>query len=243
MVAGIEKRPLELFMRNIDLSDFSSVHLVGRVIGEYMARWQVGFLAHWDKVCVDSPPQVLSRSLPDVCYVNRDADRLTLHKRGVGVIAKLEPRTLLNHGLSLGVRKAFLCGIGCPSSGLSSTLDGSGLLLNLLIRPMRSPPLESSDSSVEARRYESAPSSSFERFLYAIAALIGGGFVSFRLIVLGNDIIKPEWGNLALLFLAFVLCVVGFCLLLGVGMQYLDSRSYITQFGNQQVNCPLKWTT
>ena len=50
--------------------------------------------------------------------------------------------------------------------------------------------------------------------LCASPALILGCWISYRLIVTGQDIVKPELGNIALLFLAFLLNMSGFGLIL-----------------------------
>jgi hypothetical protein len=117
MVSWIEQSSFELLMRDINLSNFASVQFVNLIFRDYMARWQIGLLTHWHNVCVDSPPQMFGWSPSDVRYMNGDTDRLTFHKRCIGIIAEFQPRPLLDHILSLGVHKTLLGGTsGIPSS-------------------------------------------------------------------------------------------------------------------------------
>lgn len=85
------------------------------------------------------------------------------------------------------------------------------------------------------------PCCSLKRFLYGVVSIIGGGYVSYRLIASSDDLVRPERGNMLLLFLSFLFCIYGFYLLLQVGMQYADSIGYTAKFWNEQIKCPLKW--
>jgi len=93
--------------------------------------------------------------------------------------------------------------------------------------------LESGDCSVDTSGNKCTPGSSLNGFLYAVMTLFTGGLVSFRLLVSGDDILKPEWANSVLLFLSFLCCIYGFYLLLGIGVQHTDGFGYAAQFWNQ----------
>ena len=53
------------------------------------------------------------------------------------------------------------------------------------------------------------------RILYAILALIAGGAISFRLLVLGKNFVPPFFPNFLLLLFAFICCMYGFGVILG----------------------------
>ncbi len=110
VVSGIEHRSLERFVKIVNVPHFFSVQFIDLIVRDYMTRWQIRLLTHWHKVCIDSPPDMFSWSLPDVCYMNGNTNWLPFHEWSVGIVAKFQPRPLIDHNLSLGNQETFLRG-------------------------------------------------------------------------------------------------------------------------------------
>src|SRR6266478_3738630 len=89
---------------------------------------------------------------------------------------------------------------GCSIGSLLSSLGGFPHFIQLL----------GSNASVDGGRNECGPRGPTYRILYAIMAVIVGLSLSFRLIVLGKNWLDPDWLNLPILLLSFVLCAYGF---------------------------------
>ena len=70
------------------------------------------------------------------------------------------------------------------------------------------------------------------RILYAVVAIIVSGLVSFRLIVLGKNIVEPDWPNFFFLAVAFLVSVYGFYILLNTFESAID----MPQLGKQLLN-------
>ncbi len=117
----------------------------------------------------------------------------------------------------------------------SSFCDLRGLFCNFFITFIHRAPLQCGDSAIERSSNESTPSSPPYRILYAIVALVSGCLISFRLIVLGKNIIEPDWANFFFLLVAFLGCVYGFYLLLSISLQNSDSISNASQFGEESI--------
>ena len=87
-------------------------------------------------------------------------------------------------------------------------------LLSQIVSVAYFSPLKSSDCSVDRSGQKRCPGRSFYRFLYAVLAVLTGGFLSYRLLVLGDDLFKTEPLNILVLFGSFLICAYGFVLLL-----------------------------
>ena len=49
-----------------------------------------------------------------------------------------------------------------------------------------------------------------DQVLYGLIALAASGFISFRLLVQGKNVVNPDWLNIPLIFAAFLIGMYGF---------------------------------
>lgn len=75
--------------------------------------------------------------------------------------------------------------------------------------PAQVAPLLIRDSGINRRGYEREPGGPSKRVLYSVLAIIMGSSISFRLLVRGEDWLKPAWGNVLVLLLSFLLIAYG----------------------------------
>jgi hypothetical protein len=81
------------------------------------------------------------------------------------------------------------------------------------------PPLQASYSSIDKSGNKSTPRRPPYRILYGVVSIIASSLVAYRLLILGDNWLKPDWLNIPLLFAAFLCGMYGFSVLLQIAME------------------------